>query len=61
MENKGTVIALIITAILGIAIWITMSHFEQKAFNKFSTQQSTLSDAMFLQLRVIVQVNNKGD
>ena len=32
--------------------WVIKSHFEKKAFNKFSEEKATLTDAMFSNLRI---------
>lgn len=52
---KEWVLTILMSVIVLIAlgsIWVGFSYFEMKSFNKISTKQVELIDAMFLQLRV---------
>lgn len=51
----------VIGAFVGIMIWIGLSYFEMKAFNRFSSKEVTLTDAMFIQLRIIDSASNPNN
>jgi len=61
MDDEVKFIIKMLAIVFGITfsvagvIWIVHSHFEVKAFNKFSTQKAALVDGMFLELRVVAE------
>ena len=51
-DTKITVAITVVAFLVALGIWVVKSHFEMKAFNKFSETKATLVDAMFANLRV---------
>jgi hypothetical protein len=52
--NDNAIIAIIVTTVISIsiALWVSASYFEAKAFNEVTGKHVTTSQAMFIQLRI---------
>lgn len=49
---KVFILVVVLVSILSVGTVLIGSYYEMKSFNKFSTKQATLRDAIFLNLRV---------